>query len=120
MLTAVELIQKVIGDHVPAGVQVVSKVPMRRPELFVRVEQGAPRRINPLQDQVRVIVQVYGVDLEQVIELISSIREALINVSALHTHAFGWEEDLGPYEFPDPDISDERWQLSGVLYMEAT
>nr|DAP87462.1 MAG TPA: tail completion protein [Caudoviricetes sp.] len=117
MLTGIELVQQVCRGLV--DVPVVSKVPMKRPELFVRVDSGAPRRINPLQDQVRIIVQVYGVDLEQVIETAHDLHEALLDISVLHSYAFGWDVDTGPYEFPDPDIPDHRWQFSGTLYMQA-
>lgn len=101
---------------------VVSKVPMTRPKLFVRVDQGAPQAYSPAHDRTMIIVQVYGVDLEQVLETIGRCREFMrFEIYRNVDGVLGYDESGGPVEFPDPDIPAVfRWRFSGQLYTDLT
>lgn len=98
----------------------VSKVPSTRPKFFVRVDQGSPQAYGPTQDKTLIIVQVYGVDQEQVINTIGTVRQFL-RFELDHPNIVGFSEDSGPVEFPDPDIPAVfRWQTSGDLFTDLT
>ena len=114
MITATEVIQRYLRPIV--DVPVVSKVPTSRPDLFVRIGQGTPKRINPVTDENIVFVQVYGVDLEEVLALIGAIQEHLFLIDIYDTSVQGWHETEGPHDYPDPDLSSVfRWQMAGLL-----
>ena len=114
MVTAIEVIQRYLRPLI--GVPVVSKVPANRPGLFVRVDQGTPKRINPVTDENIVFVQVYGVDLEEVLTLIGAIQEHLFLIDMRDPFVQGWHETEGPHDYPDPDLSSVfRWQMAGLL-----
>lgn len=114
MLTPIEIVQRNLRRVV--SVPAVSKVPRDRPHLFVRVDMGAPQRINLIQYRTQIIVQVYGDDQGEVIDLLFSLQPHLENMDITDPLVSGWEEDTGPVEFPDPDIPQFRWQLVGQLF----
>lgn len=116
MVTAVELVIRSLAGVV--AVPVVSKVPAKRPPVFVRVEQAAPASFSPSHDRVMVIVQVYGehARLEEVLHTIGVCRDFLrFEISQVVPLVVGYSEVSGPVEFLDPDIADTytRWQLVG-------
>ena len=114
MVTAIEVIQRYLRPLISAPV--VSKVPANRPDLFVRVDQGTPKRINPVTDENIVFVQVYGVDLEDVLTLIGAIQEHLFLIDMRDPFVQSWDETEGPHEYSDPDIPGvNRWQMAGTL-----
>lgn len=115
MVTAIEVIQRYLRPIIDAPV--VSKVPANRPGLFVRVDQGTPKRINPVTDENIVFVQVYGVDLEEVLALIGAIQEHLFLIDIYDPFVQGWHETEGPHDYPDPDLDGSvfRWQMAGLL-----
>lgn len=114
MITPIEIVRRNLAPY--AIVPVVSKVPMERPPLFIRVDMGAPQRTSLIQYRTLIIVQVYGDDLDQVLDLLFALQPALEYMDVVDPLVSGWEEDTGPVEFPDPDISQFRWQLTGNLY----
>lgn len=119
MITGIEIMQAALREQ--TKVPVVSKVPRPRPEVFIRVDQAAPRALSPVQDRVRIIVQVYGSDLEQVLNLCGLVRHTLSNLEGLAPSCFGTDDIEGPVEFPDPDIPNVyRWQITGVIYIAST
>ena len=115
MITAIEVIQRYLRPII--DVPVASKVPTRRPDLFVRIDQGTPKRINPVTDENIVFVQVYGVDLEEVLALIGAIQEHLFLIDTRDPFVQGWHETEGPHDYPDPDLDGSvfRWQMAGLL-----
>lgn len=115
MITPIEIVQHHLSSHFP-GVSVVGKVPRARPEVFIRVDMGAPQRINLAQYRTLIIVQVYGSDLEQVLGTIFTAGQTLETIDAAHPLVSGWDEETGPVEFPDPDIPQHRWQMTGQLF----
>lgn len=115
MITSIEIVMQVIADAV--DLPVFSKVPQKRPDAFIRVDQGTPGTLSPVHDEVPVIVQVYSLDLEEAIETAFVVRELLSVIEGLHPSAFGATDIRGPYEFPDPDLqSVHRWQVTGSLF----
>lgn len=103
-----------------------TKVPRKRPERFIRVDQAPPVRYSPVSDRALVIVQLYaprtadGVDW--VVAESHRLRGELVhNMQRFSPLALGWDEVQGPHEFPDPDLPDVvRWQFSGNLYYTPT
>lgn len=115
-MTPIELVQH--ACRLVTDVPVVSKVPMERPPLFVRVDQAAPRVLSPVHQRCRVMVQVYGQDLEEVLELSDQLRRQLEDFDMCHDRAFGSEEIDGPVDFQDPDSPEiQRWQITALIYM---
>lgn len=97
-------------------IPVFSKVPTERPVLFCRVDQGTPRMVNPITEQSIVFIQVYGGELEEVLDHIGAIRNHFRDLDTHDLRVQGWEEAEGPHEVPDPDLSEVvRWQIAGVL-----
>lgn len=97
---------------------VVSKVPAKRPDLFVRVDSGAPNQDTLISTQTLMIIQVYGTDLEQVLHTIDQAQEAMALID-LKDAVLGWEPQTREVEFPDPDLVDwHRWQFTGWLNFE--
>lgn len=118
MLTAIEIVQSYLRPQV--SVPVVSKVPERRPEAFIRVDQAAPRRTTLVTDKSLVIIQAYAQDVDQCVKLIQQAREALFGIE-YEDHVIDWDEQVGPVEFPDPDTSCiHRWQFTGFLTQALT
>lgn len=120
MITPLETVIRVLDGRF--GVPAFSKVPSQRPDLFIRVDAGAPVMLSPVQDRTVIIVQVYGVDIEEVLETIGQIREFMRwDVYQLVDNVQWWDELSGPVEFPDPDVGSLfRWQLSGQLFSTLT
>ena len=113
-MTPIEVVQRYL--RTVTDTPVVWKVPTKRPRLFVRVDQGAPQGVNEVADRALVIVQVYGDDLDAVVDLAIALREAMRDIDLHDVHALGWGGDTGPVEYPDPDIPEtHRWQFSGQL-----
>ena len=112
MLTPIEIVMR----NLDPGCPVVSKVPIDRPGLFVRVDMGAPERISLVQYRTQMIIQVYGDDLEQVLTTIFGLQSQLETMDMKDPLVSGWEESTGAVEFPDPDIPQHRWQMTGELY----
>ena len=79
MITPIEIIRRNITPI--TGVDVVSKVPAVRPTLFLRIDMGAPQRINLDQVETLIIIQGYGHDPEEVLDLLG---DALANYWNLH------------------------------------
>lgn len=113
MITPIEIVQRNLRPY--AGVPVVSKVPTTRPDLFIRVDMGAPQRETLVSYHTMIIVQVYGTDLEQVLDTIFGLQPRLEAMDVTDPLVLGWEEETGPVDFPDPDIPQHRWQLVGQL-----
>jgi len=100
---------------------VVHKVPRPRPPLFIRIDQAAPRRVNPVTDVTTVFVQVYGPDLDTAVDLIDRLRDLCFDLELLDDRVLGWSEDSGPVDYPDPDLPDvSRWQFIGTLTQALT
>ena len=112
MFTPIEIVMRNLDPDCP----VVSKVPTERPSLFVRIDMGAPDRISLVQYRTQIIVQVYGDDLEQVLQTIFNLQPQLETMDMRDPLVSGWDESTGPVDFADPDIPQYRWQLTGDLY----
>lgn len=100
------------------GVKTGTKVPLKTPDLFVRVMGSAPRLASPAHEITAFTVQVYGRDSEQVLETLRVARNYLEReIYAVNPNVAGWNEISGPFEFPDPDIEEDffRWQFAGEL-----
>lgn len=112
MTTASEIVVPHLAGAL--DVPVVFKVPRNRPHTFVRVDQGAPRRINLVQLQATVIVQAYAPTMSKAVGLAEDCYRCLEMLDHLDVVS-GWGGQSGPYEFPDPDIACHRWQTTGEL-----
>lgn len=120
MVTAVELVIHALASVVNCDIG--TKVPNPRPDLFVRVEQAAPVAYSPSHDKAMIIVQVYGVNLEDVLDTIGQCRNFLRFDIQSAAGLVGWDEASGPVEFPDPDLDGQvhRWQMAGTAFHTLT
>lgn len=113
MITPIEIVQRNIHGDLP----VVSKVPRDTPPAFIRVDMSAPQRINELQYETLIIVQVYARSQGVAIDSFDGIQADLEDMPAKDDFVSGWKEQTGPYPFPDPDTSEHyRWQMTGTLH----
>lgn len=118
VITPIEVVQR---NLVSTGLTVVSKVPADRPDSFIRVDMAPPRRNNLIQYATGIIVQVYSTSLGTAIDTFDSVQADLEHMAAVDPLVSGWEEQNGPYEFPDPDLPDvHRWQMTGQLFHTLT
>ena len=101
---------------------VVTLVPRKAHPLFVRVDSAAFTAVSPASQVGLAAVQVYGSDLDQVVDTLLTIRMHLFNgVYDNDEKLLGWEEEAGPHLYPDPDIPDKhRWQITGQLITTLT
>lgn len=108
----------VLRNLVPAvDVPVVTKVPRDRPGVFVRVDMGAPQRINLVQYRTLIVVQVYAPDDTTAIDVLVHLQGHLEVMDMRDPLVSGWDEETGPVPFPDPDLDNvARWQITGVLF----
>lgn len=99
------------------GVKAATKLPRDYAGLFVRVDPSGPRPLSPVSEESLTAVQVYGDDLEEVLDLIYRLRFFLQDdVYTRDVNILWWGETTGPHEFPDPDTTGlHRWQLIGLL-----
>lgn len=104
------------------GVDVATLVPADRPDFFIRVDASNPVPLSPVHESTLMAVQVYGLNLDQVVDTAGLVRRFLADrVYVGSDHILGWEEQAGPHDFPDPDIPRQhRWQLTGSLYTTST
>ena len=104
-----------VVDPVP----VVHKVPEDRPEVFVRVDQAPPHRIDLVVDATLIILQVYAPTTGEAFALAGRLRDAMDEASWHCDGVLGWDEESGPHIFPDPELrSTARVQLTGRLYSD--
>lgn len=116
MLTPIELVQRNLRSYFP-NVDVVSKVPAKRPDFFLRVDMGAPARTNLIQYRTLIIIQAYGVDSGEVIDSLFKASDVVENLDMLDPLVSGIDELTGPVELADPDLSSvHRWQFTFQLY----
>lgn len=85
--------------------------------VFIRVDPAGATKSTPVSEETMFAVQVYGADLEEVLETMGDLRDFLDrDVYVGDPSILWWSEMTGPHDFPDPDVDDvERWQLTGVL-----
>ena len=116
LVTPIEVVANWLRPRVSCPV--VSKVPAKRPDLFVRVDSGAPNQDTLVSSETLIIVQVYGVDLEQVLATIEEAQNILATIDT-QPAVLGWEQETREVEFPDPDlVGCHRWQFTGWLNFE--
>jgi len=99
------------------GVEATTLVPMEHPSLFVRVDFGSGRADTPITETRLVAIQVYGDNMNNVVDLAYNLRMFLMDrVYATNPKIVWWDEQAGPHEFPDPDLETVfRWQITGNL-----
>jgi len=113
VITPIEIVQRNIHSEFPVGM----KVPRDSFDTFIRVDMSAPQRINELQYETLIIVQVYARSQGVAIDSFDGIQADLEDMPAKDDLVSGWMENTGPYPFPDPDTSEHyRWQMTGTLY----
>lgn len=112
------LMRQVLLQVVPAGVPVATRIPRDRPVRMLRYSHVGGARSNLVQDSPRFVIDAWGPDADAARLLADLVREHLEfeeNISPLF-----WEEDAGPFPYPDPDVTDwVRFQQVGVLTVPA-
>lgn len=98
-------------------VRVATQLPRNHSGLFIRVDPAGSKSLTPASEQSLCTVQVYGDDLDSVLDLIYRVRFFLTDVVySRDDNILWWAEETGPHNFPDPDTTEfYRWQLVGLL-----
>lgn len=113
---------RIIEAGQPA-IRVSDEMPKTRPPRIVLVSQVDARRPNPVQSVHRLLIECWlnkSLDSTVNIEMwCGEVSSALRNSSG-NTYdgvfSFGWGNEQGPVDFPDPDVTDmRRWQFHGDL-----
>ncbi len=114
-VTPVEILQSALRESLNAPIY--TKVPMRPPGLFVRLDVTSNEMTTPNSQDTTIAVQVYGANHEEVINLLGALRFVLADeIYARNPKILWWQEVSGPMEFPDPDTDNHhRWQLTGTM-----
>ncbi len=102
---------------------VTDEMPKARPARIVLVSQTDGSRPNPVQSVHRLLVECWlskTLDSSVNIETwCGEVSAALRNSSGSiydGVFSFGWGNEQGPADFPDPDVTDmRRWQFHGDL-----
>jgi hypothetical protein len=103
------------------GIQVGTDMPNPRPAQFVQMSRiGGSRNIK--QDYARLLVECWSTSQGGCETLSANVSAALLNASGTTvggTFIYGWDDQQGPVDYPDDDITDKtspssnRWQLHG-------
>lgn len=113
MITGIEIVQRVL--RAGTNVEIVRKVPTSRPDVFVRVDSSAPKQINVEQVECTIIVQVYADDLGNAVDLAHGLFRRCDRDLLYDPDVSSWDDYTLPYDFPDPEIPQHRWQFTGQL-----
>ena len=118
--TAITILVQAFGVYA----QVSAKMPKQRPIRFVQVSRIGGGQDDPITDRARILVECFGPDTETVENMTATARTALRNaISTVVDGVFvrGWSNELGPVDFPHPQIIDmDRWQFQGDLSLSTT
>lgn len=110
--------RQVLLPVVPQGVEVATMIDRDRPARMLRFAHVGGARSNLVQDCPRFVIDAWGPTADAARLLADLVREHLEfeeNISPLF-----WEEETGPFLYPDPDVSDwVRFQQVGVLTVPA-
>ncbi|EOM77905.1 hypothetical protein DW322_08835 [Rhodococcus rhodnii] len=114
-----------VRDGLPGGhhdVLVTDAVPDERPSRLVRLSRiaGGGFTAHGATDTARFLVEVWGDDVDATEDLANVVRAVLrASRSRWAGGAFvrKWNEDTGPYPFPD-ESGQERWQMTGELLIK--
>lgn len=106
-----------------ADFTVSDEMPRTRPTKAILVSQVGGSRPNPVQSIHRLLIEVWvakSLDSTVNIEQCCGEASAALRNSAGSTFdgvfSYGWSNEQGPVDFPDPDVSDmRRWQFHGDL-----
>lgn len=118
VLTAI----RVLGpDQDP--VLVADEMPKVRPPQIILISQMDGRRPNPVQSVHRLLIECWvnkALDSSVNIETWCGEVSAALRNSSGHSYngvfSYGWGNEQGPVDFPDPDVTDmRRWQFHGDL-----
>ncbi|MCK9468664.1 MAG: hypothetical protein M0Q49_04540 [Porticoccaceae bacterium] len=108
-----------------APVLVSDEMPKTRPAQVVLVSQVGGSRPNPVQSIHRLLIECWLAKSSAVnIETWCGEVSAALRNSSGRTYngvfSFGWGNEQGPVDFPDPDVTDmRRWQFHGDLKLSA-
>lgn len=113
---------RIVGGAFPA-IRVSDEMPNERPQQVVLISQIDGRRPNPVQSVHRLLVECWlnkALDSSVNIETWCGEVSAALRNSSGRTYSgvfsFGWGNEQGPVDFPDPDVTDmRRWQFHGDL-----
>jgi hypothetical protein len=105
------------------AIRVSDEMPSTRPQQIVIISQMDARRPNPVQSVHRLLIECWlnkALDSSVNIETWCGEVSAALRNSSGRTYqgvfSFGWGNEQGPVDFPDPDVTDmRRWQFHGDL-----
>jgi hypothetical protein len=104
---------------------VSDEMPKARPAQIVLLSQIDGRRPNPVQSIHRLLVECWLSKMSAInVETWCGQVSAALRNSSGSTYSgvfsYGWGNEQGPVDFPDPDVTDmRRWQFHGDLTLSA-
>lgn len=116
----------ILGSEFPS-VKISDEMPKTRPSQIIRVSQIGGSRPNPVQSIHRLLIECWvakSLDSTVNIETWCAEVSAALRNSSGETYSgvfsYGWSNEQGPVDFPDPDVTDmRRWQFHGDLKLSA-
>ncbi|AAN07931.1 hypothetical protein AVANI_13 [Mycobacterium phage Avani] len=105
------------------GIRVSDEMPTNRPNRIIIISQVDGRRPNPVQSVHRLLVECWlskalrsSINIEAWCGEVSSVLRNSAGSLFSGVFSYGWSNQQGPVDFPDPDVTDmDRWQFHGDL-----
>jgi hypothetical protein len=102
------------------GFTVSDTMPKTRPPQIILVSHMGGSRPNPAQSIHRLLIECWAnkfqFNLEEMCAEASAALRNSRGKSFADAFSFGWTNEQGPVDFPDPDVTDmSRWQFHGDL-----
>jgi hypothetical protein len=106
-------------------VRVSDEMPKARPAQIILVSQVGGSRPNPVQSIHRLLIECWvakssTVNIATWCGQVSAALRASSGCTYDGVFSYGWGNEQGPVDFPDPDVPDmRRWQFHGDLTLSA-
>ena len=105
------------------GIKVSDEMPRVRPQRIILISQVDGSRPNPVQSVHRLLFELWlakslrpTVNIEMWCGEVSSVLRSSAGSTYSGVFSYGWSNQQGPVNFPDPDVTDmDRWQFHGGL-----
>lgn len=105
-----------LGPFIP-GIPVVSKIPITRPDVFVRVMRVGGPAETMVSERAMVTVEAWALTEADAVNLLNVCRAWLNRSDGV---MFGVKELGGPINLPDPVTSQIRYTMTFMIRLRGT